>query len=142
MEKIEFQNYGPPGISKEILEVLQDNVEEAIGEKKITELYFRESPQYVTATLNDDITNYDMVIVIGQSTDGYLCYAIIYKPAAGVNICLNANQVNEGQTYNKQAVYKFTAENIIESVQNYEVRNNVPYWGNYIRLKAVLGINW
>lgn len=142
MEKINFENFKPPALSKEILEVLQDNIEKAIDKKNITELYYVEDPQYVTATLKDSITNYDVVIVIGQSSDGYTCSAIIYKPSAGKQVALSAGQVDSSKTYNKQAVYRFTAENIIESIQNYEIRDNVPYWGNYIKLKAVLGINW
>lgn len=142
MEKINFENFKPPALSKEILEVLQDNIEKAIDKKNITELYYVEDPQYVTATLKDSITNYDVVIVIGQSLDGYSCSSVIYKPTVGKMVALSAGQVDSNIIFNKQAIYKFTAENVIENVQNYEIRDNVAYWGTYIRLKAVLGINW
>lgn len=142
MEKIQFNNNNPPALSKEVLEALQDNIENAIEEKKLTELYFIENPTYVTATLKDSISNYSIIVVIGQSSDGHTCSAIIYKPSAGKQVALSAGQVDSSKTYNKQAIYRFTAENIIESIQNYEIRDNIPYLGHYIKLKAVLGINW
>ena len=39
MTKIEFNNFAEPGISKEILEALQDNIQEAILEKDVMTAY-------------------------------------------------------------------------------------------------------
>ena len=117
-------------------------LKEKIESKKIKELYYRASAQYNSATLNDSILNYDMVVVIGQSTDGYSCVGAYYKPTVGSLISIQAGQVNENKTYNKQAVFKFSAEKTIESPQNYEIRDNVAYTGDYIRIKAVWGINF
>ena len=113
-----------------------------IEEEKVKELYYNANALYNSATLNDSILNYDMVVVIGQSSDGYSCVGACYKPAVGSLISIKSGQVNENKTYNKQAVFKFSQEKVIESTQNYEVRDNVSYTGNYIRIKAILGINF
>ena len=122
-------------MSKPLLLKLKDKL-------KIAELYYRENPEYLSATLSDSITNYDLIIVIGQSSDNYDCSTTIYKPKVGNKISLKAGQVDSDITFNKQAVYEFTSEKIIQSIQNYEERSGKVYEGNFIRLKAILGINF
>lgn len=154
MEKIIFKNYPDTStpLSAETFNQMQENIEEEftnilsrleeLENRKVTELYYIDSPEYLSATLTDDISNYDLIIVIGQSSDGYNCSADVYKPTVGKMVSLSAVQVDSNIKFNKQAVYKFSAENIIESIQNYEDRNGVLYEGNYIRLKAVVGLKF
>lgn len=109
---------------------------------KIEELYYNQNALYNSVTLNDSILNYNMLVIIGQSSDGYSCVGACYKPAVGNLISIKAGHVTDAVIYNKQAVFKISTEKIIESPQNYEIRDNIPYSGNYIRIKAVLGINF
>lgn len=117
-------------------------IEEKVEKEKIKELYYNANAAYNSVTLNDSILNYDMLVIIGQSSDGYSCVGACYKPAVGNLISIKAGQVTDTVIYNKQAVFKISTEKIIESPQNYEIRDNIPYTGNYIRIKAVLGINF
>lgn len=117
-------------------------IEEKLQKEKIKELYYNANAAYNSVTLNDSILNYDMLLIIGQSSDGYSCIGACYKPAVGNLISIKAGQVTDAVIYNKQAVFKISTEKIIESPQNYEIRDNIPYSGNYIRIKAVLGINF
>ena len=109
---------------------------------KIEELYYNQNALYNSVTLSDSILNYDMIVLIGQSSDGYSCVGICYKPTKGNLVSVQAGQVTETVIYNKQAVFKFDTEKIIVATQNYEIRENIPYTGNYIRIKAVLGIKF
>lgn len=142
MRKIIWENFPSTDtpINADNLNTMQDNIEEAIEELKPIELYYNASASYVSATLNDNISNYDIIIVIGQSSDGYQCSTTIYKPAINHKISLEATRVYNGTVYNKQAVYNFSSNNIIESVENYQLTNGSnPVSGVYIKLKAVLG---
>lgn len=69
MEKINFENFKPPALSKEILEVLQDNIEDAIETGKI--LY--DNPLGCTSdvTLNESVANFDYIciVVVGTNTE-------------------------------------------------------------------------
>lgn len=125
-------------MGKPLLLVLKEKIES----EKVKELYYRENPSYTSATLSDSITNYDLILIIGQSLDGYACSGILYKPSVGGQVSIKAGQVNSNKVYDKEAVFKFSQENVVESIQNYEIRDNVPYSGVYIRIKAVLGINF
>ena len=89
-------------------------------ELKPIELYYDNTASYVSGTLTDDITNYDIITVIGQSTDGHQCSTTIYS-------------------YNKYAVYEFTSTTVIQSNKNFQIANNNTSNGNFIKLKAVLG---
>lgn len=142
MRKIIWENFPSTAtpINADNLNTMQDNIEEAIEELKPIELYYNASASYVSATLNDNISNYDIITVIGQSSDGYQCSTTIYRPAINHKISLEASRVYNGTVYNKQAVYNFSSNNIIESVENYQLTNGSnPVSGVYIKLKAVLG---
>lgn len=117
-------------------------IEEKVEKEKIKELYYNANAAYNSVTLNDSILNYNMLVIIGQSSDGHSCVGACYKPAVGNLISIKAGQVTDVVIYNKQAVFKISTEKTIESPQNYEIRDNIPYTGNYIRIKAVLGINF
>ena len=108
----------------------------------LKQLYYDANAFSTSATLDDDITNYSMIIIIGKSTDGQQCSATVYKPVVNDKIGLFAPQItNNTAIYNKQAVYQFTSTDTIESIQNHEFRGNTSVSaGNYIKLKAVLGI--
>ena len=89
MNKIKFENLPSKKtpLSAEILNIMQDNIEKAITNvfdniiiSKIEELFYDSTASYNSATLKDDITNYDMIVIIGQSSDGYQCSNVIYKP--------------------------------------------------------------
>lgn len=110
-------------------------------ELKPIELYYDNTASYVSATLNDNITNYDIIKVIGQSTDGYQCSTTIYKPYAGAKIGLFAPRITSNTAiYNKQAVYEFSSINVLQSIENHQLNGNTNIeTGNFIKLKAVLG---
>lgn len=146
MNKINFENL--PGTNTPInatnMNLLQDNIEDGIedgiNDIKAQVLYYDDTASYTSATLTYSITNYDIIVVIGQSTDGYQCSTTIYRPAINHKISLEATRVYDGTVYNKQAVYNFSSNNIIESVENYQLTNGSnPVSGVYIKLKAVLG---
>lgn len=132
---------GSTPISAENLNQMETNIENAINNLKPVELYYNNTASYVSATLNDNITNYDIITVIGQSSDGFQCSTTIYKPYAGAKIGLFAPQITSNTTiYNKQAVYEFTSSMVLQSIQNHELSGNTSITsGNYIKLKAVLG---
>ena len=132
---------GSTPISAENLNQMETNIENAIHNLKPVELFYDSTASYLSATLNDDITNYDIITVIGQSSEGFQCSTTIYKPYAGAKIGLFAPQITSNQTiYNKQAVYEFTSSMVLQSIQNYELNGNIRITsGNYIKLKAVLG---
>lgn len=69
MEKIEFNNDTYPAISKETLEAMQDNIEDAIETGKI--LY--DNPLGCTSdvTLNESVANFDYIciVVVGTNTE-------------------------------------------------------------------------
>ena len=108
-------------------------------ELKPIELYYDNTASYVSGTLTDDITNYDIITVIGQSTDGHQCSTTIYKPYNGAKISLCAPQNSGTDSYNKYAVYEFTSTTVIQSNKNFQIANNNTSNGNFIKLKAVLG---
>ena len=143
MKKIKFENLPSKKtpLSAEILNIMQDNIEKAIQISKIKELFYDSTASYNSATLNDDITNYDIIVIIGQSSDGYLCSTVIYKPYVGAKIGLTAPEIVSNTIYNKQAVFEFTSEKIIASIQNHQLQGNTSITrGNYIRLKSIIGI--
>lgn len=141
MNKINWQNAPSTAtpINAENLNQMQDNIENEINLIKPIELYYNSSASYVSATLNDNITNYDIITVIGQSTDGHQCSTTIYKPYNGAKISLCAPQNSGTDSYNKYAVYEFTSTTVIQSNKNFQIANNNTSNGNYIKLKAVLG---
>lgn len=67
MEKIEFNNNAPPGISKEILEQLQNNIEEAIQVDKI--LYEDISGTNAEVSLSESVANFDYICIVLGTTD-------------------------------------------------------------------------
>ena len=141
MNKINFTNL--PDTSTPLnatnMNLLQTNVEDAITDSVATQLFYDSTASYVSATLNDNITNYDIITVIGQSTDGHQCSTTIYKPYNGAKISLCAPQNSGTDSYNKYAVYEFTSTTVIQSNKNFQIANNNTSNGNYIKLKAVLG---
>ena len=141
MNKINFTNL--PDTSTPLnatnMNLLQTNVEDAITDSVATRLFYDSTASYVSATLNDNITNYDIITVIGQSTDGHQCSTTIYKPYNGAKISLCAPQNSGTDSYNKYAVYEFTSTTVIQSNKNFQIANNNTSNGNYIKLKAVLG---
>ena len=141
MNKINFTNL--PDTSTPLnatnMNLLQTNVEDAITDSVAPQLFYDSTASYVSATLNDNITNYDIITVIGQSTDGHQCSTTIYKPYNGAKISLCAPQNSGTDSYNKYAVYEFTSTTVIQSNKNFQIANNNTSNGNYIKLKAVLG---
>lgn len=130
----------PANIPNDLKE-LAETVDSSIQISKIEELFYDSTASYVSGTLNDDITNYDMIVIIGQSSDGYQCSTVIYKPYVGAKIGLTAPQIVSTTIYNKQAVFEFTSATVIASIQNYQLQGNTSVAsGNYIRLKSVIGI--
>lgn len=70
MEKINFENFKSPGISKEILMQLQDNIEDAIEEQvKIDTLYDNQNGE-TSGNLTGNIDEYDIiyVLIVNQGT--------------------------------------------------------------------------
>lgn len=151
MNKINFENLPSKKtpLSAEMLNTMQNNIEEAINTmqnnikiSEIKQLFYDSTASYNSATLTDSVTNYDIIVVIGQSADGYQCSTVIYKPYAGAKIGLVAPQITSNTTiYNKQAVFEFTSETVIASIQNHQLQGNTSIAsGNYIRLKSIIGI--
>lgn len=151
MRKINWEDYPSTAtpINADNLNAMQDNIADAIDggilnaieEVRAIELYYNASASYVSATLNDNISNYDIITVIGQSSDGNQCSTTIYKPAINDKICLFAPQITSNTTiYNKQAVFQFTSSLVLQSVENHQLSGNTNIEaGNFIKLKAVLG---
>lgn len=130
---------GSTPISAENLNQMETNIENAINNLKPVELFYDSTASYLSATLNDNITNYDIITVIGQSTDGHHCSTTIYKPYNGAKISLCAPQNSGTDSYNKYAVYEFTSTTVIQSNKNFQIANNNISNGNYIKLKSVIG---
>ena len=143
MNKINFENL--PGTNTPInatnMNLLQTNVEDAIMDSVATQLFYDSTASYTSATLASAITNYDIIIVIGQSTDGHQCSTTIYKPAVNDKIGLFAPKISQDVAiYNKQAVYEFTSATVLQSVENHQLGGNTNIEaGNFIKIKAVLG---
>lgn len=109
---------------------------------KIEELFYENTASYVSATLKKSITNYKIILIVGQSTNGNSCIGGYYIPFVGCQISLKETWVDNGTEYRRQAIYKISGEKTIEAIQNSETVNNNVTSGNYIKLKAVLGINF
>lgn len=141
MNKINFENLPSTNtsINATNMNLLQTNVEDAITDSVATQLFYDSTASYLSATLSSAITNYDIITVIGQSTDGHQCSTTIYKPYNGAKISLCAPQNSGTDSYNKYAVYEFTSTTVIQSNKNFQIANNNTSNGNYIKLKAVLG---
>lgn len=143
MNKINFENLPSTNtpINATNMNLLQDNVEDGINDIKAQVLYYDNTASYLSATLTDDITNYDIITVIGESTDNHQCSTTIYKPSIGSKVSLFAGKIASNTViYNKQAVYEFNSANTIQSVENHQLQNNTRIEsGNFIKLKAVLG---
>lgn len=143
MNKINFTNL--PNTTTPLnatnMNLLQTNVEDAITDSVATQLFYDSTASYTSATLSSAITNYDIITVIGQSTDGHQCSTTIYKPAVNDKIGLFAPKINQNAAiYNKQAVYEFTSATVLQSVENHQLQGNTTIQtGNYIKIKAVLG---
>lgn len=153
MEKINFQNGQQPAINGTNLNIMQNNIEAEINRvegivednqfgKHVKQLYYDNTASYVSATLNENISNFDVLVIVGQSSDGYQCSTVIYKPYIGAICSLVSSRVVDNNTiYNKQASFKISSGTVIESIENHQLQGNTSISsGNYIRLRAVLGI--
>lgn len=143
MNKINFQNLPSTAtpLNAENLNQMQDNIENEINLTKPIELYYNSSASYVSATLNDNITNYDIVTIILQSTDGCQSSVTLYKPTVSDKIGVFAPKINTGTViYNKQAILNVYTPRELRIVENYQLEGNTQIQtGNYIKIKAVLG---
>lgn len=143
MNKINFQNLPSTAtpLNAENLNQMQSNIENAINSLKPTELFYSSSGETSTIILNDNVTNYDILTITGQSTDGHQCSTTIYKPAINNKFVLVAPKISSGTTiYNKQAVFVISELNKIIMLENYELQGNTTaVSGPYIKITAVLG---
>ena len=143
MNKINWQNAPSTAtpINAENLNQMQDNIEEVIEKLKPDELYYISTAADVTVILNRDITSYDIVTIILQSTDGCQSSVTLYKPTVGDKIGVFAPKINIGTViYNKQAILNVYSSRNLRIVENYQLEGNTTIQtGNYIKIKAVLG---
>lgn len=117
-------------------------LKEKLSNFNVEELFYSENPSYATATIKKPATDYDFLLIIGKSSDGHDCVGGTYKPKIGDKISVMCARGYEGAVYNKQAVFNIENATTILNPENFEIRDNVAYSGLYIKLKAILGINF
>ena len=94
LEKIEFNNFAPPGISEEILEALQDNIENAISKAvNGVELFQNLTGTTGDVNLNADPNQFSRIrITLGKEQIGITSIEI---PRELFNKCINITQAQE-----------------------------------------------
>ena len=85
MEKINFENFKSPGLSKEILMQLQDNIEEAIDG---TVIYTNEAGEREDILLDYSLENYKKIEVFYKVGENFKHEKADVKLNSFINLCL------------------------------------------------------
>lgn len=138
MEKIEFNNYAPPGISKEILEQLQENVEEAI-KTQVKKVLLLNNPEgaLTGSVLSENVDNYDLIIAtIGNVNNAKERQNVILPVCAG--IYTHFFYLYASSAYNASILVNLENKTQIDM----GIRNPVGWAITDIRAFKVLGIKF
>lgn len=116
MNKITFTNNQEPGISKEILDLLQENIEKAIHGTTLFEIA---GGTLNNITLSDSAVNFVRMKFYYHTNDNKYCSLEIANPN-GKSVSLSAFFSNYADSYLKQRVINIAGSSITNTSDSYE----------------------
>lgn len=142
MEKIDFNNNNPPGISEEILEQLQNNIEEAINGIVI---FQNENGVNSNIFFDDtiDVGDYIEIVYCRKRTDGTLIYKTTgkLKFKTDIEIALDLVHYTSSTVQATQTKYvKINSESLIVTGENTNSNGNITA-SNTIYITKIIKYN-
>ena len=142
MKRIKFKNYGPPGLSEQILEQLQDNIEEETEPLKENILWEGDTNNVDEINLNSKIMDYLKLKIYFQDNNAQKSSVEIDNSSKLNEIHVNLSSFcNEGQWFNVKIKCITLSNNKVFSTgyATYEFSTNQIVYSNHIYITKITG---
>lgn len=142
MKRIKFTNNEEPGISQEILEQLQDNIEEGIEKQIKFQALYSNAEGATNGILEDNVDNFDLILVI-IANKGFVAenQFLLFPVMKGA---LNAQWYIQSYNIRATSSYYSSGKVYLDQKTSFKVDMSAPVGWNQgdIRVYKIIGIRF